>query len=72
MSSGLFPGTPRIASCSTACYFVALLSHDSINLRSIFTLIHFPLHSQLHFIKHGTYGQPGEESLFTEESRSTP
>jgi hypothetical protein len=72
MSSGLFPGTPLIASYLTACYFVALFSCYSIKLRIIFTIIHFPLHFQLHFIKHGTYGQPGEESQFTEESRSTP
>jgi hypothetical protein len=72
MSSGLFPDTPRIASYSTACYFVALFSHYSIKLHTIFTLLHFPLYSQLHFIKHGTNGQPGEESLFTEESKSTP
>ena len=68
----LFPGTFRFASCLTPCYFVALFSRYSIKLHTIFTLIHFPLHSQLHFIKHGTYGQPGEESLFTEEPRSTP
>jgi len=36
MSSGLFPGTPRIASPSTACYFVALFSRYSVNLRSFF------------------------------------
>jgi hypothetical protein len=72
MSSGLLPGTIRITSCSTACYVVARVSHYPIKLRTTFTLIHFPPNSQLHFIKHGTYGQPGEESLFTEESRSTP
>jgi hypothetical protein len=67
MSSVLFPGMRRIASGSTRCYFVALYSRYSIKLRTILTLIHFiPLHSQLHFIKHRTYGQPGEESLFTE------
>ena len=40
-------------------------------------VLYLPLYSsvyipQLHFIQHGTYGQPGEESLFTEESRSPP
>ena len=35
----------------------------------LYTSVYIP---QLHFIQHGTYGQPGEESLFTEESRRTP
>jgi len=40
-------------------------------------VLYLPLYTsvyilQLPFIQHGTYGQPGEESLFTEESKSTP
>jgi hypothetical protein len=35
----------------------------------LYTSVYIP---QLHFIQYGTYGQPGEESLFTEESRSPP
>jgi len=41
----LFPGTARIASFSTASYFVALSSHYSVKLHTIFTLIYFCLHS---------------------------
>ena len=67
-----FPGTTRIASSSTACYFVALFSRYSIKLPTVFTLICFYLHSATSLHQHGTYGQPGEESLFPEESRSSP
>jgi len=67
-----FPGTPWIVFSSTTCYCVTLFSHSSITLPTIFTLIYFSLYSQLHFFNHGTYGQPGDESLFTEESWSTP
>jgi len=71
--ASVFPGTPGIASSSTACYWVAVFSHYSVKLRTIFiplyTSVYLP---QLHFIQHGTYGQPGEESLFTDESRSLP
>jgi hypothetical protein len=56
VSSGLFPGTCRVPSCSAACFSVALFSGYAIKLCTIFTLIYFSLHSQLHFIKHGTYG----------------
>jgi hypothetical protein len=40
-------------------------------------VLYLPLYSsayipQLHFIQHGIFSQPGEESLFTEESRSPP
>ena len=35
----------------------------------LYTSVYIP---QLHYIQHGTYRQPGEESLFTEESRSLP
>jgi len=35
----------------------------------LYTSVYIP---QLPFIQHGTCGQPGEESPFTEESRSTP
>jgi hypothetical protein len=73
LSGGLlFTNTPRIVFSSTTHYFVAMLSRYCIQPCTIFTLIFFSLHSQLHFIKHGIYGQPGEESLLTEESRSTP
>jgi len=69
----LLPGPPRIDSSSTACYSVALFSRYSVKLYTIFiplyTSIYIP---QLHFIQHGTYGQPGQESLFTEKSRSLP
>jgi len=70
----LLPGTPRIASSSTECYVVALFSCYSTKLHTISTLIYFCLHSptSLHLHQHGTYGQPGEESRFTEESRSPP
>ena len=69
-----FPGTPRIASSSTEYLVVALFSRYSTKLHNIFTHIYFGLHSptSLHHHQHGTYGQPGEESLFTEESRSPP
>jgi hypothetical protein len=100
LSSGLFPGTPRIASSSAArhCfqarlelhpprprvtllpYFLVillnfllyLLLYASIKLPTVSTLICFYLHSATSLHQHGTYGQPGEESLFPEESRSTP
>ena len=71
-NTSLFPGTRRIASSSTACYIVALFSCYSNQLPTVFTLICFCLHSATSHHQHGTYGQPGEESLFTEESRSTP
>ena len=69
-----FHSTPRIASSSTDCYLVALFSRYSTKHHTIFTLIYFCLHTptSLHHHQHGTYGQPGEESLFTEESRSPP
>ena len=70
--ASLFPDTSRIASSLTACYFVPLFSRDSIKLPTVFTLICFCLHSATSLYQHGTYGQPGEESLFTEKSRSTP
>jgi len=72
--ASLFPGTPRIASSLTKCYFVARFTHYSTKLYTIFTLIYFCLHSptSLHHHQHGTYGQPGDESVFTEESRSSP
>ena len=41
----LVPGTPRVTSSSTACYFAALFSCYSVKLHSIFTLIFFCLHS---------------------------
>jgi len=41
----LIPGTPRLASSSTAWYFVAPFSRYSVKLRTIFTLIYFCLHS---------------------------
>ena len=69
--ASLFPGTPRIASSSTACYFAALFSYYSIKLPTIFTLICFCLPSATSLHQHETYSQPGEESLFTEESKST-
>jgi hypothetical protein len=68
----LFLGTPWMASSSTVCYFVALFSRYSIKLPTVFTLMCFCLHSATSLHQHGTYGQPGEESLFTEELRSTP
>ena len=86
MSSGLCPGTPRIASSSAECrWFQAHLDlrpprpHDTLLPHFPRILLSFvlylPLYTsvyipQLHFIQHGTYGQPAEESLFTEESRS--
>jgi len=72
--ASLFPGTPRITSSSTECYFVALSSCNSTKHHTIFTLIYFCLDSptSLHHHQHGTYGQPGEELLITEESRSPP
>jgi hypothetical protein len=86
LSSGLFPGTPWIASSSAAHHgFQARLELHPPRLRVtwlpyfLVILLNFLLYlllyasvyiPQLH--QHGTYGQPGEESLFTEESRSTP
>ena len=70
--ASLFPGTPWIASSSTACYFVALFSRYSFKLPTVLTLICFCLHSATILHQHGTYGQLGEESQFAEESRSTP
>jgi hypothetical protein len=66
-----FQGTPQIASSSTECYFVALFCRYSTTHYTIFTLIYFCLHSptSLLLAQYGTYGQPGEESPFTEESR---
>jgi len=69
---GLCPGTPRTASSWTACYVVALFSCSSLKLRSVFPLRCFCLHSATSLHQHGTYGQPGEKSQFTEESRCTP
>ena len=70
--ASLYSGTPRIASSSTACYFVALFSHYSITLPTVFTILCFCLHSGTSLHQHGTYCQPGEQSRFTEESRSPP
>jgi len=42
---GLFPGTRRIASSSTECYFVALCFPYSTIHHTIFTVIYFCLHS---------------------------
>ena len=69
-----FPGTPQIAFSLTECFFVALFSCYSTKLHTIFTLVYFSLHSptSLDYHQYGTYGQPGEESLFTEESSSPP
>jgi len=39
------PGTTRIASSSTECYFVALFSHYSTKHHTIFTHLYFCLHS---------------------------
>jgi len=68
------PGTPRIASSLTECYFVALFSCYSTTHHTIFTVIYFCLHSptSLHHHHHGTYRHPGEKSVFTEELRSPP
>jgi len=68
----LCPDMPRIASFSTECFFVTLVSCYSTKLHTIFTLIFFYLHSptSLHHHQYGIYGQTGEESLFTEEWRS--
>jgi hypothetical protein len=54
---------------------VTLLPYSPIILLNF--VLYLPLYTsiytpQLHFIQYGTYGQPGEESLFTEESRSPP
>jgi len=54
---------------------VTLLPYSPIILLNF--MLYLPLYTsvyipQLHFIQHGTNGQPGEESLFTEESRSPP
>jgi hypothetical protein len=43
----------------------------------LYFILYLPLYSsvyipQLHFIQHGTFSQPGLESLFIEESRSPP
>jgi len=43
-----FPPTPRITSCLIACYFIALFSSHSTKLHTIFPLLYFSLHSQLH------------------------
>jgi len=65
---------PLLTLSSTECYFVSQISCYLVKFHIIFTLIYFRLHSptSLHLHQHGTYGQPGEESLFTEESKSTP
>ena len=70
--ASLFPGRPWNASSSTGCYIVALSFRYSLKLPTVFTLICFCLHSVTSLHQDGTYGQPGEESLFREESRSTP
>jgi len=70
--ASLLSGTLRIASYSTARYFVALFSRYSINLPTIFTLIWFCQHSATTLHQHDINDQPGEESLFTEELKSTP
>jgi hypothetical protein len=54
---------------------VTLLPYSAVILFNF--VLYLPLYTpidtlQLHFIQHGTYGQPGEESLFTEGSRSPP
>ena len=86
MYSGLFPGTARIASSSAEhdSFWACLKLHPP--RPRVTLLLYFPviqlilvqylpfdacvyLH-QLHFIQHGTYGQRGDQSLFTEESRS--
>jgi len=69
--ASLSSGTPWIASSLTECYFVALFSCYSINLHTMFLLIYFCLDSLTSLHQHGTHGQPGEESLITEQSRST-
>jgi hypothetical protein len=72
--ASLSPGTPQIASSFTEFFFVALFSHYSTKLLTIFTHIYFCLHSPtwLHHHQHGAYCQPHDESLFTDESRSPP
>jgi len=72
--ASLIPGRPRIASSSMECFLFVVFSRYSTKHHSIFNLIYFCLHSptSLHYHQHGIYGQPGEESLFTEESRSPP
>jgi len=69
---GLLAGTPRIASSLSECDFVALFSCYSVLLHAILTLLYFCLHSPTSPHQHRTNGQPGEESLFAADSRSTP
>jgi len=54
---------------------VTLLPNSPVILLNF--VLYLPLYSsvyipQLHFIQHGTFSQPGEESLFPEEPRSPP
>jgi FtsH-binding integral membrane protein len=86
MSSGLFPGAPRIASSLAECYFfrahielhlprpdVTFLPYSLIIV--LYFVLYLPVYTsvyipQLFIIIHGTYGQPGEKSLFTEKLSS--
>jgi len=88
MSSKLFPGRPQIESCSAEGYFVqeclefcpprlrvTLLPYSAVIVLNFVlclpldTSLYIPQH---YIIKHETYGQPGEKSLFTEESKLPP
>jgi len=67
----LFRGTPRVASSSTACYFVALFSRSSVKLRTIFTLIFFCLHSPTSL--HPTWNlQPARSGITIHRRIKTP
>ena len=61
----LHPALPHV---TLLPYYPIILLNSMLYL-PLYTSVYIP---QLHFIHHGTSGQPGEESLFTEESRSPP
>ena len=51
--------------------FFILFHCTESNMYCIYTLFHIPQLS-VFITTHGTYAQPGEESLFPEQSSSTP
>lgn len=58
-------------SSATSLFYCPIPLLHFVLLYTIFTHIYMLLYNLTHINQHGTCSQPGEEPLFTEESRST-
>jgi len=77
LKSSLLKPSRRASNCILLDYvqllapFILIFYCTSSCIYCLYTLSHIPQLS-IFIAANGTYAQPGEESLFTEESRSTP